>query len=416
MQNDFDAVIVGAGPAGSAAAILLARAGWSVALVEKQIFPRRKVCGECIGAGNLPLLAALGVSGELVASAGPALHKVALMHGHRKAVANLPAAPNPASQWGRALGRETLDTLLVAQARAAGAHLFQPCTVRSIDGSAGAWRVEVRRDDLPSGLTLRSRVAIAAHGSWETLPSGRPHRRLDRSGADLLAFKANFRGASLEPGVLPVLSFKGGYGGMVMAGGGVTTVACCIRRDRLETSRWSLPGQSAGDVVEALLKKECEDVRLVLQGAARDGPWLAAGPIDPGVRLRADDELFRIGNAAGEAHPIIGEGMSMALQSAWMLCAQLLVCGRSGASLDKSWQREVAARYAAQWRGAFALRLHVASIFANVAMRPYLAVPFIACANVWPGLLTLGAQLSGKANCVVDTGAFPAFAAQPIQI
>ena len=45
--------IVGAGPAGSAAAILLARAGWSVALVERQRFPRRKVCGECIAASNL---------------------------------------------------------------------------------------------------------------------------------------------------------------------------------------------------------------------------------------------------------------------------------------------------------------------------------------------------------------------------
>src|SRR6185369_12016136 len=63
MRTAFDAVIVGAGPAGSSAAILLARAGWSVALIEKQAFPRRKVCGECIAASNLPLLDALGVGG-----------------------------------------------------------------------------------------------------------------------------------------------------------------------------------------------------------------------------------------------------------------------------------------------------------------------------------------------------------------
>ena len=54
MRAAFDAVIVGAGPAGSTAAILLARAGWRVALVERQTFPRRKVCGECIAASNLP--------------------------------------------------------------------------------------------------------------------------------------------------------------------------------------------------------------------------------------------------------------------------------------------------------------------------------------------------------------------------
>src|SRR5262245_14089568 len=51
-----DALIVGAGPAGSAAALLLARAGWSVALIEKAEFPRRKVCGEFISATSLPLL------------------------------------------------------------------------------------------------------------------------------------------------------------------------------------------------------------------------------------------------------------------------------------------------------------------------------------------------------------------------
>ena len=60
----FDAAIVGAGPAGSASAILLAHAGWSVALIERQAFPRRKVCGECIAASNLPLLHALGVGAE----------------------------------------------------------------------------------------------------------------------------------------------------------------------------------------------------------------------------------------------------------------------------------------------------------------------------------------------------------------
>ena len=71
MKTRFDAIIIGAGPAGSTAAVLLARAGWSVALVEKQRFPRRKVCGECLAASNLPLLDALGIGAEFNASAGP---------------------------------------------------------------------------------------------------------------------------------------------------------------------------------------------------------------------------------------------------------------------------------------------------------------------------------------------------------
>jgi flavin-dependent dehydrogenase len=77
MKTRFDAVIIGAGPAGSTAAILLARAGWSVALVEKQRFPRRKVCGECIAASNLPLLHALGIGKQFDISAGPELRQIA---------------------------------------------------------------------------------------------------------------------------------------------------------------------------------------------------------------------------------------------------------------------------------------------------------------------------------------------------
>src|ERR1035437_4455588 len=92
MTSKFDAVIVGAGPAGSSAAIRLARAGWSVALIEKQRFPRRKVCGECIAASNLPLLEALGIGPAFEASAGPELRKVALMRGDRMIVADLPPA------------------------------------------------------------------------------------------------------------------------------------------------------------------------------------------------------------------------------------------------------------------------------------------------------------------------------------
>ncbi|MEO7708196.1 MAG: FAD-dependent oxidoreductase, partial [Caldimonas sp.] len=135
---DVDAVIVGAGPAGSSAAILLARAGWSVALVERQRFPRRKVCGECIAASNLPLLAGLGLGAAIDAQAGPPLRRVALMRGDRTVVADLPAAASAAHRWGRALGRETLDTLLLEQARAAGVAIWQPWSVQALEGGAGA--------------------------------------------------------------------------------------------------------------------------------------------------------------------------------------------------------------------------------------------------------------------------------------
>ena len=399
-RTEFDAIIVGAGPAGSAAAILLARAGWAVALVERQRFPRRKVCGECVAASNLPLLEALGVATDFGTAAGPELRRMTLMGRDSEVIADLPGAADERFRWGRALGRETLDTLLLAHALRTGAEIFQPWSLQAIEGTAGAWHCDLRSLESGACLRLHAGVIIDAHGSWEDLPSARPLRRLARSSADLFAFKANFRKSSLDAGLICVLALDGGYGGMVVADAGVTTVACCIRRDRLNKLRGAATGSSAGDAVEAWLQRQSRGVGQALHGAARDGPWLASGPLDPGVRIGPSDRWFRVGNAAGEAHPILGEGMSMALQSAALLCRSLL--GDQPAAQAPSADRQAALqrRYAAAWRREFAPRLRLAAAFAHLAMRPAGTAALMALTRTWPALLSEGARWGGKVRRV----------------
>ena len=414
MQTKFDVIIIGAGPAGSSAAILLSRGGWAVALVEKHIFPRRKVCGECIAASNLPLLDALGIGTEIRAIAGPELRKIAIMHGDQIIFSDLPESNLENHPWGRALGRETLDSLMLEQARLCGAIVFQPCTVKSINGEAGDWSCEVK--DLQSNalFILQATVLIAAHGSWESIQSDRPQRRLARKASDLFAFKANFSNAVLDEGLLSVFSFDGGYGGIVLADGGLTTLACCIRRDRLENYRLANPKLRVGNLVELLLKRECRGVHFALQGATIEDNWLTVGPLDPGVRLKSKNDMFRIGNAAGEAHPIIGEGISMALQSAWLLCAQLLNTTHSAQPNNPEWQHEIQRRYVRSWREHFIPRLRLAAAFAHCAMRPSLAFSLIAIARSWPSAITLGAKLAGKVNCAVDSDTIALLTQTPV--
>jgi flavin-dependent dehydrogenase len=397
MKTDFDAVIVGAGPAGSTASILLANAGWKVALVEKQPFPRRKVCGECIGATNLPILQKLGIEAAFSRAAGPELLQVALMQGDRSVLADLPPAGDGPWRWGRALGRETLDTMLLDQAKLTGVQVMQPWSLQAFKGGAGKWQCEVRDKTAPNRtLRLRSAVAIDAHGSWEALPSERAHR--PGRGADLLAFKANFTGASLGTGLLPLLSFVGGYGGMVIADQGLLTLACCVRRNQLEALRRQSPGLTAGDAVEAMLRRQCAGVRVALQAASRVGPWLAAGPLMPGIRLHPDDQAFRIGNAAAEAHPIIGEGMSMAFQSAWLLCEHLIAAKNGSQPAEAGWQRGVGRAYATEWHRLFGPRLRIAAAIAQLAMRPALASPLMSLVRFWPSLVSSGANWGGKTS------------------
>jgi len=409
MTNRFDAAVVGAGPAGAAAAILLARAGWSVALVERQAFPRRKVCGECIAASNLALLDALGIGAEVEARAGAELRRVALMRGDETIVAALPAAEG-LHRWGRAIGREHLDTWLADAAEAVGSIRFQPCALASISGSAGDFVLELRAvNGQGVDAELRAGLVVAAHGSWQPLPSERQARRDTRAGSNLFAFKANFRGAAIAADLLPVLSFAGGYGGMVVADDAVATLAGCIRDDRLQALRAASPGARAGDVFEAMLRRECGGVASALAGATREGAWLASGPLRPGVRVGSrredgDDGVFRIGNAAGEAHPIVGEGISMALQSAFVLAASI---GPSrlelvSAATAPDAQRRALADYESIWRRRFTRRLRVAAAFAHVAMRPALARVAWPVARRWPGVLTAGARLSDKTRCAPE--------------
>src|SRR5215471_18022404 len=204
MSNRYDALVIGGGVAGSTAAILLAAAGWSVALVEKRAFPRRKVCGECIAAPNLALLDALGVGDEFRELAGPPLERVGLYSGDDELYANLPRLRDGAP-WGRALGRERLDTLLLTRAQELGATVYQPWSVVDVVRGDGTHACTLATSRAGESRTVAARVLIDAHGSWEPSPFAGMRARAEPSDSDLFAFKANFLRADLSPGLLPVL-------------------------------------------------------------------------------------------------------------------------------------------------------------------------------------------------------------------
>ena len=395
---NHDAIVIGGGPAGTTAALLLARAGWSVALVERKVFPRRKVCGEYLSATNLPLFDHLGI-GELFRSlAGPPVRRVALYAGQSTIEADLPRPPRAGVDWGRALAREHLDTWLMNQARSEGVHILQPWTVDDLTRQAGTYQCQARSLETGVPAAIEAPIVIAAHGSWEPgrLPTQTPRPLMQ--GADLLAFKAHFRNSALPDGLMPLLAFPGGYGGMAHTDGGRVSLSCCVRRDRLASLR-GVHGDNAGEAVLAHIQTVCLGVRQALAPATRDGTWLSAGPIRPGVRLRYFGGVFPIGNAAGESHPIIAEGISMALQSAWLLCRQLIEWRQeSGQCADLE---RVGRRYSQAWRRAFAPRSHASTILAEWAMRPTLVAGTLPFIIRFPALMTSIARLTGKATCIV---------------
>ena len=405
-----DALIVGAGPAGSAMAVLLAQRGWSVVLVEQSVFPRQKVCGECISAGSLTLLDALGIGAEFRQQAGPELRRIGWIGPSDMIVADFPPCSAGAYPYGRAIGRDRLDEFLLERARSLGVCVLQPAKVRSVSGGPGGFtcNIEFRglsksASDAACGMDAfyQAAVVIDAHGSWEGGPAlftsrqGSASRRTPRHDSDLFAFKASFGHSPLEPGLLPVIAFEGGYGGMVVAEEGRTTFACCIRRDTLRACRSRVPGVAASNAVVQLLRRSCPSLRDFFH-TVPDGAWFSVGPIRPGIRVDHGLDIFRIGNAAGETHPLIGEGISMALQSAALLASHLAAAPVR--TLDQHCVHAINRRYGAAWRHAFAPRLRFAAGYAHATMHPSVTTALHGLVERWPSLLTRAARWAGKSR------------------
>lgn len=399
-MKSYDAVVIGAGPAGSTAALILARAGWSVGIVEKTSFPRRKVCGEFISATSLPLLRELGVAGCFLAHAGPAIRQIGLYAGNTVLAADMPCPWDGLEAHGRAFGREHFDTLMLARATEAGAEIWQPWTLMRVEKAAKGFVCAAVSKHAGQTRELRAGIVIAAHGSWERggLPTQR--FRYPPRASDLFAFKAHFLNGDLQRDLMPLVIFPGGYGGAVQTDGGRTSFSCCIRRDYLERCRRQWRRPTAAAAVFAHIQASCRGVREAFACATLDRAWLSAGPIRPGIRTFGRDGIFAAGNAAGEAHPIVAEGISMAMQSAWLLCERLVA--QKDAALSGRGIEEIGRDYEAGWRRNFSRRIHAAAGFAHLAMRPVTAAIVLALLKRAPGMLTLGAYLSGKAQPLSD--------------
>jgi geranylgeranyl reductase family protein len=156
-----DVAIVGAGPAGAAAAITLARAGRSVVLLDKATFPRDKICGDGITTGALRILEELGVQPSTV----PSWTEVSDIHvvSPSKHQATFPL-PQGRGQFAAVMRRTDLDDAIVDQAREAGVRMIEGVEVTG--ATDGTDEVVL---DLADGSAVIAAQVIAADGMWSPM-------------------------------------------------------------------------------------------------------------------------------------------------------------------------------------------------------------------------------------------------------
>jgi flavin-dependent dehydrogenase len=322
----WDAVIVGAGPAGGAAALRLARHGLRVIVIDRGALPRGKLCGCCLSAAAVAELRSLEIPGGGPLARAVPLQRIRLVAGGSEACI--------AARGGATVSRETLDTELLAAAVAAGAQWLpwtaavaidehddqEPTvvvTVRGQRGDARTARLECRRAVLATGLGDTVRLPGGTPcGSAATVAPG------SRIGIGTVLPAA---AAAVVPGELLMAVAAGGYCGIVRLEDDRIDVAAAIDRRALATAspaeslRQILREASGGGMAEAGLEG--------LEGAAmRATPALTrSSPLVVG----AGRNVLRVGDAAGYVEPFTGEGMGWAL-AAGRLAAEALVEDRAG--------------------------------------------------------------------------------------
>ena len=369
----LDVAVIGGGPAGAALAARLAGAGVSVAVLEKSAFPRAKVCGEFIAASGVRALRELGL--PPAALRATALRRIALWTGDWDLGA--PLAP------GAALAREALDTWLLEHAARAGAAVYQPVRVLAIARAArGAFKVLAA-----PGIELMARAVVAAHGSWE--PGALPTQcaRKPPKSSDLFGFKAHLARHRMPQGTVALVPFAGGYAGALALADGRATVACSVERGALEEIRRRHPGLAAGDALLRYAREASDALREALEGSVLDGRWHAVGPLRPGARPLARGGVLAVGNVAGEVHPLVGQGITLALQSAAALAVPLIEVLARGADPVRA-----VAPYGLQYRALLRHQLWRSACLAALATRPWLARWARVGLERAPSLLALAAR------------------------
>ena len=314
-----DVLIAGAGPAGAHLALRLARAGWSVTLIDKRTFPRPKPCGEFMSPECLPLLEDVGLREETLALGA---RRVAGMHihgyGHAARGRYAPVGRARATfDHGYAVRREALDALAVRRAeRTGGVHLCEGFALDALLRD-GAGRVLGARviDPARESHEVRAAFTIGADGL-----QSRVARQLGaaRSIPWLQRYAIVARFASPPDDLAEVHLFPGGYFAAAPIEGGAFTVNLVVGADFLTG------GGAEGlerDFRRALLSAPALAERLA--GAAPLEPQRACGPLSGTTVRQVFDGAALVGDACGFVDPLTGEGLFFAMRGAELLTRDL---------------------------------------------------------------------------------------------
>jgi flavin-dependent dehydrogenase len=389
-----DVAIVGAGPAGSTLAALLAERGITTLLIDRDEFPRDKLCGEFLSYDALPVLEALGAVASLDRSGCPSISHGRIVGRRGPWEFRL---PRPA----RGVSRFLLDDLLLRRAEAARATTRCGWTAVALGAEAvGQPRrpevsgprsvVVIERDGVR--VQVEAGVLVGAWGRW-----GRFDIQLQRSfirdrAHRHFGFKRHYRTAQKGEATpfIDLYSYGDGYLGVSPIEGDMVNICGLVRASRLSGHQGGWP-----KFVEEIAGEEKRLAGLFGSHTPADADFVASEPVIFRGKEPVADGIVLIGDASGIVDPLAGNGMAMAIQSA--LIAAPAIAGIVGDPSSRS-TRERA--YAAAHRDLFAPRIRWSRAAGWMLSRPALLELGLRAAPSGPTGHFLAARTRGNYDAV----------------
>ncbi len=342
-MKQWDTIIIGGGLAGLTAAIELAQKGVGVLVIERNNYPKHKVCGEYLSEEVVPYLASLGI--DLHDAAKIDTLEISSKSG-RSLKTKLPLG-------GVGISRYALDHRMYLKAKSVGAE-FKFTTATSIDHINKEFKVSTIEEE-----TLITPLIIGAYGKRSNLD-----KNLERSfitkRAPWLGVKNHYRFKEFEDNLVGVHSFDGGYGGLSKTETGL--VNFCYLANYKVFKRF-------GDIEsfnQHVVGQNSRLKTLLNNGEPIFDKPISIAQVSFERKMQVENHILMCGDAAGLIHPLCGNGMAMAIHSG-RIASQLFIRFLEDQNFDRlSMERA----YTKSWNLHFGNRIRWGRYLQNLILNP----------------------------------------------
>ena len=331
ITTTFDVIIVGGGLAGLTSAIHLSTRKKRVLLIEKNEYPKHKVCGEYISNEVLPYLNSLGINP--INEGAKQITKVHIS----TTKSNLIKGELPLGGFG--MSRYFLDNLLVKKAHLNGVQILKD-TVDSIHFKKDSFTITTK-----SSGVFQSKITIGAFGKRSSLDQ-KMKRKFIQKKSPYLAVKIHVKGVFPE-NLVALHNFKGGYCGVSKVEDNAINV-CYITEYRSFKKHKNIT-----DFQEQVVFKNKHLRKIFKETSPVFEKPLTISQVSFQTKNPVEDHIIMCGDTAGMIHPLCGNGMGMAISSAQLASIRILqflngeIKTREG--LEKQYLRD--------WNKEFKIRL-----------------------------------------------------------